>query len=206
MGATVEISGTPQVKVSVHATAPIQRIELFRGTELVDTNEPGGGSDQIELIWTGLHSKNRKKQVDWSGSLRLNRGEIENLTSFGFDDPQQGVEYVNETSATWIGRTSGNYQGVRLEIDAPNDAILSLDTEQMQRQFRVDELQCEQRIDIGDVNKHLTVRPTTKPTELDVNCTLEDKHPPSGMNPYYVRIQQADGEMAWTSPVRVTQQ
>jgi len=38
---------------------------------------------------------------------------------------------------------------------------------------------------------------------LSTSLTLADSDPPTGTRPYYVRVRQADGEMAWSSPTFV---
>ena len=46
------------------------------------------------------------------------------------------------------------------------------------------------------------ITPKTKTTDLDV--TFTDEEPIKGVNRYYVRVEQVDGNMGWASPVWVT--
>lgn len=203
MGSEVEVETPTALSVRVHGTAPVQRVDLFRGDELVSGRDVTAGDDRIELLWTGLHSKNRRKHVDWSGSAKLTRGRIEEVEPFGFESPEQGVIDRSQSSVTWDGVTVGNYQGVRMAVDAPDDAVLSVDTQQVRTTVRMDDLDEAHVVDGGDLGKRLTVRPTGRPVDADVATTFEVA-PPAGTHPYYVRVRQADGEMAWSSPVFVT--
>jgi hypothetical protein len=53
----------------------------------------------------------------------------------------------------------------------------------------------------NEMNIRRTV-PKTKTTDLDV--TFTDEEPIKGVNRYYVRVEQVDGNMGWASPVWVT--
>jgi hypothetical protein len=43
-----------------------------------------------------------------------------------------------------------------------------------------------------------------EPGAREVNFTFEDKEAGKGEHWYYVRLEQADGELAWSSPIWVT--
>ena len=43
-----------------------------------------------------------------------------------------------------------------------------------------------------------------EPNERDVKLAFTDDSPIEGENRYYIRVEQNDGNMAWSSPVWVT--
>lgn len=55
------------------------------------------------------------------------------------------------------------------------------------------------RIDVG-----LAVERVGEATDPDATVRFRDRDAPAGEHPYWVRVRQADGEMAWSSPSFVT--
>ena len=57
-------------------------------------------------------------------------------------------------------------------------------------------------IEVGGVNQRVKIS-SLKSGKLprNIDFTYVDKDPKPGMNAYWVRIVQADGAMAWTSPI-----
>lgn len=204
MGTEVSVEGVPVIDVNVSGTAPIQEIDLFRGSECVRTKTFDEGDSRVEFRWSGARSKTRHKVQDWSGGLSLDRGRIRKVEEFGFDHPEQGLTQTTSTHLRWDGSTAGNYQGIRVTFDAPIDATVSIATVPVSRTFAVGELDEKQVIDAGHLEKKLEIRPTGESSTRDVAVEFRDTEPSSGVNPYYVRVRQEDGEMAWSSPVFVT--
>jgi hypothetical protein len=204
MGGETTVDGTPELDVTVNGTAPVREVDLFRGSEHLATHSLVEGSDLIELTWTGARSKDRHKVQDWSGALALSAGRIESVEEVGFDHPTQGVVAATDSSVRWDGATAGNYQGLRLSLDAPDDAELRIATSPVSATVPLDELDGERTFDAGPVDKRLAVRRTGRSTTRDVETTFRDTDVAEGRHAYYVRLRQADGEMAWSSPIFVT--
>ncbi|MFB6217906.1 MAG: DUF3604 domain-containing protein [Halobacteriaceae archaeon] len=207
MGESVAVEGAPEIDVEVHGTAPLQRVDLFRGgdPEPVATEFFDGGPDRLELTWTGASSKDRHKVQDWSGTLSLDAGRIAGVEEVGFDHPTAGVQRVTNTAVHWEGSTAGNYQGLRLDLDAPDDATLSVATEPVQFDARVGGLHGRRVVDAGFLDRRMELRSVGGSDTLDAGLSFADD-PDDGTHPYYVRVRQVDGEMAWSSPVFVTRE
>jgi hypothetical protein len=203
MGSEVRVDGSPEVAVRVRGTAPIHGIDLFRGTDRVATRGFDDGPAWIEVRWTGARSKARQKVQDWTGGLSLSRGRILDVREFGFDHPMQGVEERTDTTVRWDGSTVGNDQGVRLRVDAPGDAVLSVSTPPVSTSCALDDLDEGHVVDAGGVNRRLSLSRANRSSTLDADVTFEDDVS-AGEYPYYVRVRQDDAEMAWSSPHFVT--
>lgn len=201
MGGETRARGTPELDVTVNGTAPVREIDLFRGSDLVDTSTLAGGDDVVALTWTGARSKNRHKVEDWSGSLNLTAGRIESVEEVGFDHPSQGVQRTTDTTVRWDGATAGNYQGIRLSLDAPDTAELRVGTEPVSATVTLDDLDGGRVFDAGPVDSWLEIERTGTSSTYDINTTLVDDTAPMGRHAYYVRVRQTDGEMAWSSPI-----
>jgi hypothetical protein len=208
MGEEVSVEGTPEVDVSVHGTAPIQRVELFRGAESepIATETFDDGDRKLEVTWSGASSKDRHKIQDWSGALSLDEGRITGVEEVGFDHPTAGVTRTTDTTVRWEGTTAGNYQGLRVGVDAPEDATLTVATDPVNREFRVGDLEEGRVVDAGFLDKRLEIRPVGGSETLDAALSFADRDAGPGTHPYYVRVRQVDGEMAWSSPTFVTRE
>jgi hypothetical protein len=203
MGGEASIEGPTEIDVTVNGTAPVREVNLFRGSKLVNTLSLVEGDDLVELTWTGARSKNRHKVKDWNGSLNLSAGRIESIEEIGFDHPNQGIKRATDTTVRWDGATAGNYQGLRLSLDAPDDAELHIGTKPVSATVVLNDLISKQVFDAGPVNCRLQIKRTGTSFTHDVETTFSDDAVSEGRHAYYVRARQSDGEMAWSSPIFV---
>ena len=59
-------------------------------------------------------------------------------------------------------------------------------------------------LDLGQLARKLTISLAPAPGGAEaVEFSFTDPSPRPGINPYWLRVVQTDGEMAWTSPVFV---
>ncbi|WP_265110810.1 DUF3604 domain-containing protein [Halosolutus halophilus] len=203
MGGETKVEEDPAVDVTVNGTAPLRQVDLFRGPDPIESRSFADDDDLIEIMWTGARSKNRHKVQDWSGALNLSAGRIVSAEPVGFDHPNQGIERATDTTIEWDGATAGNYQGLRLRLDAPEDAKLRIATEPVTTTIPVDSLDDELTFADGPVGRQLSVRRAGTSSTFDIDRTFRDEGATAGRHAYYVRIRQDDGEMAWSSPVFV---
>ena len=204
MGGEATAEADPTVEATIHGTAPLRRVDLFRGGERVGTERFDRGDDRVEIAWSGARSCARDKVLDWSGVAALDRGVVGDAEAFGFDHPVQGIVDRTATELRWDATTSGNHQGVRLDADAPGDATLSVDTPPVSTAVRLDDLSDPVEVTDDGVDAGLRIERVGSPTVRDATVSITDRAPDDGTHPYYVRVQQFDGEMAWSSPVFVT--
>jgi len=151
---------------------------------------------------TGARSTDRHKVQDWSGSLGIDQGRIAGVSEVGFDHPDAGLVRCRDTDLRWTGSTAGNTQRLRLTLDAPADATMTVATEPVTTSVTLEDL--PHQVDAGGAGRRLWIHRTGSSDALDVDTTFRDGDVPAGRQPYYVRVTQEDGEMAWSSPVFAT--
>jgi hypothetical protein len=203
MGGTVTVDDAPEIDVAVEGTAPLSRVELYRGSKKVAERAFDDGTRAVELRWSGARSRTRHKVQDWSGGLSVDCGQIADVEEFGFDHPEQGVTHQTDTSIRWDGSTSGNYQGIRVQFDAPDDTTASFSSTPVSTEFTLGELDSGREIDAGHLDQQLEIRQVGTSTQKHSDLTFTDEEVDSGTHPYFVRVSQIDGEMAWSSPIMV---
>lgn len=58
-------------------------------------------------------------------------------------------------------------------------------------------------VEIGHLGRKLTISLAPEPGPKEIDFAFTDPAPGPGINPYWLRVIQSDGEMAWTSPLFV---
>lgn len=202
MGADVTVDPEAPFTVEAYGTSPIKRIDLFDGADMIDSVDLTDGNGLLEFTWSGARSKNRHKLLQANGSLSLSKGIINDVTEFGFDHPDQGVTRSSSNAVEWESTLSGNYLGVKVDLDAPDDAKLAFSVPFLDETFELDELDEKTVVEAEEyTDAQLAVRRVGEATEKDVELEFDLSDQSSGEHAYYIRVVQEDGGMAWSSPV-----
>ncbi len=208
MGAEVTAEGPVNTHVEVYGTKPLHSVEVMRGTECVyrhPFSEPRGDKRLIKIEWMGARVKSRPKRVDWSGGLEIDKGRILTFREYAFDYVDQGVKQISDRRLEWTSTTGGDADGVILDLDAPDDALISFSSKPVSFEFKPSEITAEPKvIEVVPVNQRVRIKAfigdeLPKNLVFDHLVSLGD-----GLNPIWVKVTQEDGSMAWSSPVYVT--
>ena len=209
MGEDFKADRPPKISVKIVGTAPLHEVEVKRGVETIYRHpfaEPKGDGDRlIKIEWSGVRVRSRPKRVDWEGGLYIDKGRIASHEEFAFDYSGQGVRRITNQRLEWTSTTGGDPDGVLLGLDAPEDAEITFHTEPVTFSFKLRDIGYEPLVvDAGGVNQRVKVS-TIKVGELprELEFSYVDENPEPGVNPYWVRVVQSDGAMAWSSPVWV---
>ena len=209
MGDEFETDEPPKISVRIMGTAPLHEVEVKRGVETIHRHpfaKPRDDADRlIKIEWSGVRVRSRPKRVDWEGGLRIDRGRIASFEEFAFDYSLQGVRRITNQRLEWASTTGGDSDGVILRLNAPDDAELTFYSKPATFSFRLDEIGYEPLvIDAGGVNQRVRVSAISgEKLPMNLEFSYVDEDPEEGVNPYWVRMVQSDGAMAWTSPVYV---
>ncbi|MEX0831867.1 MAG: DUF3604 domain-containing protein [Nitriliruptoraceae bacterium] len=206
MGEDVTVDGSPTLEVAVAGTAPIEKVEILRGTDVIHTHDVAGRSDGIRIAWSGARVDTRGRHTRWDGGLTLSEGRILAATPWSFDVPIEGVELVDDRTVTWVSGTSGDTDGVVLDLDAPDDAEIAVDTKVATMTFNVGDVgEVPIVVEAGGVEQRITVdRAPNLTAPTDASFMWSDPDPIDGEQPYWVKVTQLDGDLAWSSPHFIT--
>ena len=203
MGEKISVDGDVTFDVTVNGTEPVKRIDLFDGSEKIESVNLTDSDEYLELTWSGARSKHRHKVQDADGGLTLDKGEIEDAVEFGFHNPEQGITSMTDTTIEWDSTISGNYQGVKLDLDAPEDTELSFRTPFLSDSWELGEIEDGMVVEAGELEQQLAFRYVGEATAKDVEVSFDLDADDGEDHAYYVRTVQEDGDMAWSSPVFV---
>ena len=129
MGADHSTSTRPTISLAVTGTAPLERVELFRGLERIYSHPVGAGasSNRVRVLWEGASRKTSYSGVIWDGHLQVSGATIASVEPLRFDSPRSRVFDRTDTALRWSSVTCGYRSGVVLDLaDAADDAELRL--------------------------------------------------------------------------------
>jgi hypothetical protein len=210
MGDIVHLpKGEVELVVDILAAAPVERVDLFNGSELVDTIRPYGDPElgaRIRVLWEGAEYRGRAREVVWDGTAQFAGDTILEATPINFFNRDKTLNRVGENGLAWRSLTTGNYAGFDVRLADGRSGRLVLDTPLLTADLPLASIGLED---------HLIEANGILPRFVRI-CRLPDVNPvramrfsrrvalkETGDNPLFLRLTQEDGTRAWTSPIYV---
>jgi hypothetical protein len=208
MGDIIRPKGMP-MKLAVEAigTAPIERVDVLHGKRVVQTQRPFSTADlgrRVRVLWQGAEYRGRGRETLWDGQLAVTGNRIMRFAPVNFLNPERKVEELIEgTTLRWTSVTTGNLAGIDLWLDEVRAGRLSVDTNILSAEINLNTLADDTiTVDGGGLGRTLSVY---RLPEADWMPRLTLAHNATfngGADlPVYVRVTQADGHQAWSSPI-----
>jgi peroxiredoxin len=212
MGSLINSATPMQLAAWVKGAAPIESLELFEGKKIIQTLRPHAfnnlaTSPHIRLRWRGSRIRGRARRVTWDGSITVEGPKIRSASGY-FDTPIDRITHQTDHEIHFISQTTGDADGVDLVLDRPGPGAI---------RFQSKAGNCEVSLaDLTDANPRkifdfggldMQVQIERYPSNLvETSATLESTvTPPAGkMTPYFVKVTQCDGHMAWSSPIYIS--
>ncbi len=227
MGDEYTTSEPPTIGITICGTEPLDKVELFRGLQkiydlpLLTETKP---SDKIQIQWEGASRKSSYSGVLWDGTIKVATGTINSTIFMPLD---RGDEFfqISEQSISWHTFTCGDRDGFSFTTENENTTLeltcrsiplgsiklgtnrrISAPLHQVDKtmiRIQIKDLTLKPLIiEIGPENRRLILKRLPEDTNpRDVTFTFLDSHFQKGINAYWVRVTQMDGEMAWSSPI-----
>jgi hypothetical protein len=217
MGSSVKCSGPPEIELTLRGTTDLAEITLFRDGEVArrlgrTEPDPRGGATTLELLWWP-----RGNVTDWSFELGVDAGRF--LVP-GPEDPTRDMPMMQWTlsqdarSIAWkqVEPPAYRAQVKRFPLKDGEDARIHLVVMGKPLETSVKELRTGPkrgrhratewvfRIKQPLENPDLAARPAGGAAFHE---SWKDEGAPTGRSWYYARVIQADGEVAWSSPIFV---
>ncbi len=211
MGAEYQAKRPPLLSIEIDGTAPIEAIDIFRGTEIVHHFEPHAKnaelSDRLRIAWRGATAPGNfsRARMNWDGVATLSAGEFADPQGYALDTPDEGIVGVEPRKIAWRSATGGDWDGITVTLAAPGDATLAIDTPQISATVPVARLRQGPAV-FADEIPHRELELRFLPKDLGPSSwrgEFRDGAMKPGWNAYWFRVRQWDGGIAWSSPIFV---
>jgi hypothetical protein len=229
MGSEYQTRNHPTVHASIEGTSVLEEVSLFRGLQEVDRHNfvSERSAHSLRISWEGAGRESSYSGLIWDGTLVVTGGALTSVRTFRFDSPRSHVSRSGDGDLTWHSWTCGYRSGIVIDLDGDAEVDLSVVTTSLTRspfggRGRFDEhisysprdqvqltvrpsdlLEHPQQITLGELDRKITVELEPKSHTTHASFEFTDEHPVPGVNAYWIRALQVDGEMLWTSPIFV---
>jgi len=206
MGSEIDIEDSLEIGVVACGTAPIEKIDIFKGTKIVHTfpEDIPRAENRVRIAWSGQRILARNRLARWDGGVKITGGRFLGAEGFAFDSASEGIVSETNQEVTWTSVTTGDADGVILTVDESPDAILHFETPVLSRDVSLKDLaNGPVVVDAGGVDMQVVFEMMPTGVGTDVAFQFEANDIEAGCHPYWVRVTQVDGGKAWVSPVYV---
>ncbi|MEM7021344.1 MAG: DUF3604 domain-containing protein [Pseudomonadota bacterium] len=205
MGDIVRVDGqTITLTVGVEAPAPIERVDILRGAEQIETFRTYTEEDlgkRVRIYWQGAEYRGRGRNTHWQGTLQAS-APIAEMQKINHWNHERQLELMDPRTVTFEAVTSGNFGGADLTLAQP-DTSLAIETNHVSGSINLADLGIEDHIlDAGGLDRAVRIRrlPDTL-NQQSISATLPLTVDPGGEAPIWVRVTTLDGHQAWSSPL-----
>ena len=198
-----------EMKMFVEAvgTSPIERLDVLHGTQVVQTVRSYADADlgrRVRVLWQGAEYRGRGRETIWLGQLLLGGNRITRFAPVNFLNPERTIrETAAGTALEWDSVTTGNIAGVDLWLDQPKQGSIKIETNIVSGEVELSLLAGDRIIfEGGGLDRKISVYRLPE-TDWGRRAKLNHTVSFSGKAdiPVYVRVTQADGNQAWSSPI-----
>jgi hypothetical protein len=208
MGDIVRPKAVPMTLcVEAIGTAPLERVEVLHGAQVVRSARPFAASDlgrRVRVLWLGAEYRGRGRETVWQGKLAVAGNRIARFAPVNFLNPERRVEEIAPGSAlAWTSVTTGNLAGIDLWLEAAPAGSLRIETNVVSGEADLSQLaDGTVAFDGVGLGRRLSVYRLPE-ADWSRRLTLEHRVAFAGGAdlPVYVRVTQADGHQAWSSPI-----
>ncbi len=208
MGDIVRPGNVPmRLFAEVIGTAPVERVDVLHGTRVAQTVRPyapGQLGGRVRVLWEGAEYRGRGRETMWEGRLRLDGNRLTRFEPVNFLNPERRVrDTAPGTALAWTSVTTGNLAGIDIWLDQPRTGTLSIETNVVSGTVDLAALgDATVAFEGGGLGRRLSV---FRLPEADWSRRVTLDHTvafPGGADlPVYLRVTQADGHQAWSSPI-----
>jgi len=194
--------------VEALASAPVERLEIRNGLEVLETWRPYDETSlgrRIRVIWEGSEYRGRGRQTIWDGGCALTDNAFEGITPINLWNLDKRLVQSGPATLTWEALTTGGFGGFDAWLADPRSGALRIDTPLVKCEVPIADIGLEDLLfEAGGIGRRIRVfrLPDDNPhRRLRLSRRIPLKG--TGDNALYVCLTQEDGHLAWSSPIYV---
>ncbi|MEZ5852521.1 MAG: DUF3604 domain-containing protein [Hyphomicrobiaceae bacterium] len=195
-----------ELEVDVVGSAPIERLEILCGTEVMEVVRPYGPDDlgcRVRLVYQGAEYRGRARTTTWDGELALDGNAITAAEMFNNWNLDRGIQRQSASGLAWKAVTTGNHGGIDIWLGNGLDGRVSFETKLVRGCRDIASLGLEHHIfSAGGLERDIRLyRLPERMTETRVRFKRRMRLREIGDSRLFVRLWQEDGHRAWSSPI-----
>ncbi|MBT5109867.1 MAG: DUF3604 domain-containing protein, partial [Rhodospirillaceae bacterium] len=197
---------TLTLNVEVAAQAPIERIEIRNGSDVLKTVRGYEAADlgqRIRVIWSGAEYRGRGRETSWVGRARFGDSVVRRMAKINAWNHERQLEVQGADTVVFDAITTGNFGGFDAWIDPRSDGDLDITTNHGSLRVALADIGVEDHVmEAGGLERKIRAfRLPDENPHLSLSTTLEIPLKASGDNPIWVCVTTEDGFQAWSSPI-----
>jgi hypothetical protein len=191
--------------IEVIGSAPIERVDIYDGLDLIETARPYGPEElgaRIRLVYQGAEYRGRARTTVWDGLLNVEGTRILRAAVINNWNLDRGIRAQDATSVKWRAVTTGNYGGVDLWLEGALGHV-AFETVPVSGRAAIDQLGIEPCVyDAGGLERAVLLQRLPEAMgERHMVLRRRIAVRPAGDTRIYLRVQQEDGHRMWSSPI-----
>lgn len=207
MGDIIWPAGTAMRLVGeVIGTAPLEQVELFYGTGRAARFRPYQAADlgrRVRVLWQGAEYRGRGRETLWQGKLNVTGNRIARFAPVNFLNPERKVSETAPGTLAWTSVTTGNLAGIDLWLEEAGSGTLAIETNIVSGTVDLATLADDRVVfEAGGLGRQISVYRLPE-QDWSRHVAIDQAIDFDGVSdlPIYLRVTQADGHQAWTSPI-----
>lgn len=211
MGSIITAGDTLNLRASVEATEPLDSLIIYQGRTPIHTVRPAAftgsaRSRRLRVWWRGARIRGRGRRVVWDGTLRFDGVSLTDAATVSFDAASDGIVEQTPSQISFRSSTTGDTDALDLRLDHGDGGTLTFTSAVGEATIDLAEVgQVGERRVVSFGGLEIEFGVERYPEELtEMTATVDlTLTPPAGRTPYFVKVIQSDGHMAWASPIYV---
>ncbi len=212
MGDIARVAGEcVELEVDLEGSAPIERVDIFDGPELIETRRPFTAANlggRVRLVYQGAEYRGRARTTTWDGGLAIDGNAIVRTAVINNWNLDRGIQRQNDAGVAWKAVTTGNFGGIDMWLRNGAAGRLSFETPHVRGSRPIAALGLDEHIfSAGGLERAIKLyRLPEEMTERRLRFTCRVPLREDGDTRLFIRVTQEDGHRAWTSPIYLFRQ
>jgi len=161
-------------------------------------------SKRIRISWRGSRIRGRGRRVNWDGAIRVEGARIVSAKS-NFDTPVDRIVSQSESEVSFVSQTTGDTDSIDLVLDRADRGKVAFESKAGRFAIELSELTAvapRKVFEFGGLGIQAVIeRYPENPAETTARLEAVVEAPKGKTTPYFVKVTQCDGQMAWASPI-----
>ena len=113
--------------VEILATAPIERVEIRDGLDVLDVAHPYRVDQlgrRVRVVWEGAETRSRGRNAVWDGTATFAGNRVQKIESINFWNVERPPHQIGDSHIAWSSFTTGSFSGFDAWLEHGTDGIL----------------------------------------------------------------------------------